>query len=282
MADIDNNEVLDRTEAVPEKDISEELRLKLQEERIVSGRRGFDHIKTITIHDDNVRHEFYQDYDQERDDDVWIMEIYYDDPKGLRDDPDKEAIIDKENDVLFLTALNKSDIPEIVRRALQEKRVVWYDDHGERKIIEARDGEKKYKVEYHSEEWSITTYTGDSFRTSWLQEEGDSDFLDELNTHDLPESLKLELKENGQFSKEDGYKILTVSYEGISFKFYQEDTIPGLPGDPEWRMHFFYEDTPNDVTYSYVSSTDDIQFLEETFATPSRQDEIDAIRKGLE
>jgi hypothetical protein len=173
----------------------------------------------------------------------------------------------------------KQDIQKDLRDILENDHDISYEEYGERKIVSVKREEKTYKLYRKHGDWVMETNDkdGNYIDSTEIWENDDIKFLEKLFEKDIPDSLRAALKEKREVSYEDqGEKqVVSVKHNGKTYKFYRESREYA-----DWVMEL------DDEKGNYIDSVDireknDVDFLEELFSTPTKEEEIETIREKI-
>lgn len=175
--DISDDADVEYLEDLFKQDISEGLRVALNESRDVSYEE-YGEKKVVSVKYGGKIYKFYRD-DSEYAEWSRITE----DEKGKFEG---RLDIREQADVEYLENLFKQDISEGLRAALEESRQVSYEEYGEKKVVSVQYSGKTYKFrrdpggEYS--DWLMTTENekGEYLDSVGIREESDVKYLEEL------------------------------------------------------------------------------------------------------
>jgi putative heme degradation protein len=158
------------------------------------------------------------------------------------------------------------DIPDDLRRVLEESREVSYENYGEKKVVSVKHGNRTYKFYPDSREhadWAMDIYDekGEYIESVDIREDADVKYIEELFKQDIRDNLRRVLEKNHEVSHEDygDKKVISVKHGNRTYKFY-----PDSREHAEWAMDIY------DENGEYIESVDiredaDVKYLEELF-----------------
>ncbi|HOX60550.1 MAG TPA: hypothetical protein PLV72_00905 [Candidatus Magasanikbacteria bacterium] len=134
--------------------------------------------KTISVTHNHKIYKFYET--NEAGIYGWAMDITGEDGKY-----EDTKNIENDDEIEYLEKIFKQDIPDDLRRALNEAPEVSYENYGEKKIISTKHNGKVYKFHHDNgdhADWfmEITDEDGYQLHFADIREESDAEFLEKL------------------------------------------------------------------------------------------------------
>lgn len=167
---------------------------------------------------------------------------------------------------------SQNEISNNIRKLLQTRRSISFDNYGEQKVYTVVDGEDKYRFYNDRGDWKmeIINETESSFDYVDLYGESDISFLQELFKQDLTDEFRelLKTKRVISFGEYGEQKIYTVVDGDTKYEIY--NTMEG------WKMNVA-DQTDNSFEFVSLFEDSDIDFLEELF----KQDISESLRSLL-
>lgn len=173
----------------------------------------------------------------------------------------------------------KRDIQKGLRDVLENDHDISYEEYGERKIASVKHEEKTYKFYRKDGNWvmEINDKDGKYIDSKEIWENNDVKLLEKLFEKDIPDSLRAALKEKREVLYEDqGEKqVVSVKHNGKTYKFYRESREYA-----DWVMELD-DEKGNYIDSVGIREMSDVEFLEELFNTPTKEEEIETMREKI-
>ena len=168
-------ELLAKKEKIKQ-DIPDGVRHALEEGREVSY-EDFGDKKVVKVKFNGKTYKFYRESREYAD---WAMDVEDEAGKFLDSVDIREKV-----DVDYLEMLFEKDIPDGLRRALEENREVSYEDFGDKKVVKVKFNGKTYKFYRELREYAEWAMDIEDEKGMWLdtvdvREKADTDYLETL------------------------------------------------------------------------------------------------------